>query len=85
MERTTEQASAIAQGAAGPVPADEAGGPACAGHGVRRGAWRGRAGAAAGAAGLCLALGADSGWMQLAGVFLTTLGMHFWVMSRQQA
>jgi len=56
--------------------------------GTRRGewheGWRGRAGAAATVAGLGLALGTETGWLQLAGVFLTTLGVHFWVMSRQQ-
>ncbi|MGO4157062.1 hypothetical protein [Cupriavidus sp. YAF13] len=46
--------------------------------------WHGRAGTAAGAAGLCLSLGTELAWIQLGGVFLTTLGIHFWVMSRQR-
>ncbi|GAB7544143.1 hypothetical protein [Cupriavidus sp. 8B] len=46
--------------------------------------WHGRAGTAAGAAGLYLSLGTELAWMQLGGVFLTTLGIHFWVMSRQR-
>ncbi|WP_420992210.1 hypothetical protein ACKI2N_030960 [Cupriavidus sp. 30B13] len=47
-------------------------------------AWHGRAGTAAGAAGAGLSFGSDLGWVQLAGVFLITLGIHLWVMSRQQ-
>ncbi|WP_174427669.1 hypothetical protein [Cupriavidus basilensis] len=46
--------------------------------------WHGRAGTAAGAAGLYLSLGTELAWIQLGGVFLATLGIHFWVMSRQQ-
>lgn len=52
-------------------------------HGTTR-RWHGRAGTAAGAAGLYLSLGTELAWIQLGGVFLTTLGIHFWVMSRQR-
>jgi len=33
----------------------------------------------AGVLGLCLALVAESGWVQLAGVFLTTFGVYYCV------
>jgi len=55
-----------------------------AGGGRVPGAWRSGAGLAAGAAGVALCLRGGSGWLELAGLFLATLGVHLWVLSRQR-
>ncbi|WP_454725326.1 MULTISPECIES: hypothetical protein [Cupriavidus] len=84
MERVREPAHARLDGQAGERHGGTRGGWAGEWAGEWASAWRGPAGAAAALAGLSLALGTDARWLQLAGVFLTTLGVHFWVMSRQQ-
>ncbi|AOZ03250.1 hypothetical protein BKK81_29580 [Cupriavidus sp. USMAHM13] len=55
--------------------------PDCRG---RPATWRAGAGAAAGLAGVALCLGGDPHWMDLAGLFLASLGLHLWVISRQR-
>lgn len=61
--------------------------PSAAPAADRRGrpvAWRAGAGAAAGLAGVALCLSGGPHWMDLAGLFLASLGLHLWVISRQR-